>query len=758
MRISVTTGWALGWSLSMLVASACDGSQVAAGSADSAATDTTADSADSAPSEDTSADTTADTAPEEDTTPPPAPIGVEDPLTPVAPAARPLPSGETDGSGIIIKRSALAGRFLYGIGADPDGVLGSLGGGAAGITPIRAMVVLVPDETGIAGAFEIRVWDPDTGAAMPGDDGLIETYAYSDVDDDTVRVELAASTVASEIAIYGSCRLVQSGYELHAAPVYADGLMTWPVDEELTRAGQCQWVPRTVTGLHVHYLRHDRAGRDFKPRTMDPAAAFGFFLAGDEKAPVLARLPGIAADEPPQTHTYYLVDFPTAMVPAAEQTFEAWNDALEPIVGRRPFATAIATRDIIPWDPRFHTVIWDKTGSGGAVAPFTNDPETGEIYQSMVVMWFGQLGDLITTYRDFVGAHPDIGDALASDIGGGAPTARELPMFEGFDARAAIARMVRPVDVEPRVLTLRPFVARPLAPAVRDAVRRDWSDDELKSVIVVDFLLHELGHNLGLRHNFIGSADKHTLRATHTSTTTMDYVIGMLDPGSYDRDAMRYGYATGAESNDYLYCTDESTDLEPACIQWDFANPARYQVDTVTAWLAAYTPESAQADIDDGLQYLDPEINRARRFVNTDWERWDEPAVDSFTALLGQVDCQEACTTHPDLRSAVALYLLYTRFQVTAWWEPGYPDIWLDFPAFTQTQTALMIGAFYELVLRQGEPLELKTAIIGKLATSAVAGTRELLTSLHDHYGELAELTGDDAQVKSAVDSAFSKL
>lgn len=690
------------------------------------------------------------------------------PLDPVAPTRRPLPSGITEGAALIVDKDALEGRFLYGMGADPDGDIASIGGGAAGLMPLRAEIRLLPAESG-GGTFEIRAVDPGTGLAVDGEDGLIEAYAYIDIDADTIRVDFAQALTSLEIEVYGSCRFTQSSYELHAPPVYADGLLTWPADEKYARAGQCQWVPRQAQGLHVHYLRHELAGRDFVPRTMDPESPFGFFLAGTSDAPTLARLPGLAPDEPARTYTYYLVDFPEAFVPAAEATFEAWNDALEEVTGRRPFTTAIAPADLIAWDPRFNSVVWDASSGAGAVAPFTNDPDTGEIFQSLVVMWFGELDDLVTTYDDFFAEHPEVADALAPG-GASAPTgddaahAMRQPDFQRARART-VARPLRPHDLPPRVLSVRAFTRRPLdgktvraARAYRASLARELSDQEVSDMIVVDFLLHELGHNLGLRHNFIGSVDKHRHHEGHTASTTMDYVIGMLDPGAYDRDAMRYAYGEAPESEDYLYCTDETMDLEPACIQWDYGHPIRYQLSYLDALFAAYPPETDDDVVNDDLRWLDSEFNRARQFVNTDYEKWDEAGIDTFEELLTRVDCRRECTGHPALRATLALYLLYTRHMVTAWWEPDYPDVWLDFPGLTQTQAARLMSTFFEIVTGRGEPVALRTAIVGKLPSSAVPGARELLTELHAHFSSLSVLSDEEGTVKAAVDAAYAQL
>lgn len=100
------------------------------------------------------------------------------------------------------------------------------------------------------------------------------------------------------------------------------------------------------------------------------------------------------------------------------------------------------------------------------------------------------------------------------------------------------------------------------------------NEEELFETMITVTFLHEMGHNLGLRHNFKGSLDKKHFSKDEKSSSVMDYFDlkeRELDkPGAYDKAALRFALKGEFDfSKNYLYCTDEDVIKDPFCNRWD---------------------------------------------------------------------------------------------------------------------------------------------------------------------------------------------
>ncbi len=148
---------------------------------------------------------------------------------------------------------------------------------------------------------------------------------------------------------------------------------------------------------------------------------------------------------------------------------------------------------------------------------------------------------------------------------------------ENFSALASLNNM--DVDIREKCPEVQNFVNLKLAQAAAAGTSPDIASSEdfpvIKSCMnklipdkILATVVHEMGHNLGLRHNFYGSADpknfftRDEIKTLYNvtvvsdfklpkSSTVMEYIPSDKDrlyfPGHYDIAAIRYGYANQVE-------------------------------------------------------------------------------------------------------------------------------------------------------------------------------------------------------------------
>ncbi|MBI4871132.1 MAG: zinc-dependent metalloprotease [Candidatus Riflebacteria bacterium] len=268
-------------------------------------------------------------------------------------------------------------------------------------------------------------------------------------------------------------------------------------------------------------------------------------------------------------------------IPAAyRQTFRdcvlSWNKVFLQTNGVEPIEVRDGTDDQLPGDLRNHVLYWvdyPTPYGNGAIGPSLADPDTGEMLDGDVIFYAASYRDTIARLRYEAANDPKAKGRCRGSV---------KQALEGRKGRGKNPKQNRGFELKlgpAGGLTFRASCACPFNAAAKLTAKAQldvttMTDEELFKRLIQETIPHEVGHTLGLRHNFSGTADVKNAKGAD-STSLMDYEVdlqALIEPGSYDTAAIAFGYDGKAalhENQSFLYATDEDLEVDPLANQWD---------------------------------------------------------------------------------------------------------------------------------------------------------------------------------------------
>ncbi|MFP2905664.1 zinc-dependent metalloprotease [Pyxidicoccus sp. 3LFB2] len=235
---------------------------------------------------------------------------------------------------------------------------------------------------------------------------------------------------------------------------------------------------------------------------------------------------------------------------AVKRGVESWNAAF----GFPVFTTRLATPGESFADDDKNFVLLDPDPSYAfAFASTRSNPNNGEVLGANVylnISWLDRAIEVIT------------GEAPLGSVGGGAAAPLGAFQLQWNGMSASRLCELKPADVEAAV------GEPPGLVAARVSGQPVLSTKERVERFFTYVVMHEVGHTLGLRHNFKGSL-------SFPSHSVMEYAWapdqehrgGAL--GAYDVAAVRYLYGLASTLPQEAFCSDEEVTRDPNCTRYD---------------------------------------------------------------------------------------------------------------------------------------------------------------------------------------------
>lgn len=301
----------------------------------------------------------------------------------------------------------------------------------------------------------------------------------------------------------------------------------------------------------------------FVPR--EPKKEVGFFTTGRGSETKISRF--TTTDYGIKPVRYLIKDVPDKYKPSFKKAMDSWNVTFKKVIGREMISYTFvdqkddpSVKDIVAGDIRYNVIEWDllNRASYGGLGPSIANQMTGEILSANVLVQGPHIIKLYTKWFEDSNRMKELIEQ------GEVTKAQEI--MAKFNAAISNSKP-RPITVKVGSLEFNNHAfaqhyADPIDKLHFEMIPEGVTFDEYMDGYFQEIVAHEVGHNLGLRHNFKGNlgANESGQRGS-SSRSIMEYLARpfryLATISEYDEMAIAYGYAGVEPEEGSWFCTDQ---------------------------------------------------------------------------------------------------------------------------------------------------------------------------------------------------------
>ncbi len=370
-----------------------------------------------------------------------------------------------------------------------------------------------------------------------------EMQNFTHLGSKTVSVDFSVSTLVFD---------VESTYKIEA---------TNQTTKEITSKEvmiTTRWFVRLNSGMTPYFV----------PRKNTPGV--GFFTNGESSNDYISRF--AITDLATNPVKYYVKNVPLEHRPAVLAGFEDWNHKLQNTLGHNLLVyEVLETNDprynqIIAGDVRYNVLEWDidNKASYGGLGPSIKHGTTGETIAGHTLI---QGPEILGIYKKWFKVKEQVA-SLSSRGQNDRAEKLKMDFVKEISAKVNSQKNVRKYklsfrDIELQIPSqdIRLHDALAVDPLDFYETPAGYTYENYMNGYWREIIPHELGHNLGLRHNFRGNLkDKGEGAVGSVSRSVMEYLGRghryLNRVSEYDIMAIAYGYLGKKPAHKDWFCTD----------------------------------------------------------------------------------------------------------------------------------------------------------------------------------------------------------